>query len=86
MNARIRTGWRAEVLVKVSPETPEPSEQLVSVSLEYSCTNWSHFLSYEINSLARRYPHSRSNFSATQPGGGERGRGFYSLYNSESPL
>lgn len=70
MNARIRTGWRAEVLVKVSPETPEPSEQLVSVSLEYSsCTNWSHFLSYEINSLARRYPHSRLNFSATQPRG-----------------
>lgn len=34
MNARNRANWRAEMLIKVSPEIPEFSDQLVSIFLE----------------------------------------------------
>lgn len=34
MNARNRADWRAEMLIKVSPEIPESSDQLVNIFLE----------------------------------------------------
>ena len=34
MNARRRADWKAEISVKVSPESPKPSEKLMNISPE----------------------------------------------------
>ena len=52
MNARRRADWKAEISVKVSPESPKASEKLMNISLEAPVTSpRTFFLNELVSSL-----------------------------------
>lgn len=75
VNTRRRAGWRVDMLIKVSPETPKHTDQLVSISPEGLVAFSRVFLDELVSSpllydklFGQTLATVVLNFSKTQPG------------------